>query len=99
MAAGQRPNYFLVWICLAALVVVSISAGLVLPKAAAIFLIFAVAAVKALLVALNYMHLKYERPLIYALAIIPLLVVAFLLFALFPDFVFHGQPLSFLASH
>lgn len=89
MTAGHRPNYFLIWICLAALVIVSISAGLVLPRATAVFFVFAVAAVKALLVALNYMHLKYEKPLLVALVIVPLLVVAILLFALFPDFVFH----------
>jgi len=90
MVHHNRPNYFLVWVCLVILVIVSIAASLLLPKSAALFLIFSVAAVKAVLVALNYMHLKYERPLFYAVAIIPLLIVAVLLFALFPDFVFHG---------
>lgn len=86
----HRPNYFLVWIWLVALVIVSIGASLLLPKSMAIFLIFVVAGIKALLVVLNYMHLKYEKPLLYALAIVPLVIVIILLFALFPDFVFHG---------
>jgi caa(3)-type oxidase subunit IV len=84
-----RPNYFAVWIWLVALVIISVVASSVLPKSAAVLLIFAVAAVKALLVVLNYMHLKYEKLLLYVLAIVPLLIVAVLIFALFPDFVFH----------
>lgn len=87
---AKRPHYFLLWIGLVVLVMVSIGAGSFLPKTAAVALIFFIAAVKATIVLLNYMHLKYERPLIYALALIPLLVVIVLLFALFPDFVFRG---------
>lgn len=86
----HRPNYLLVWMWLVILVVVSITASLLLPKSVALFLIFLVAVIKALLVALNYMHLKFEKPALYALVIIPLLVVAVLILALFPDFVFHG---------
>jgi len=87
---GHRPNYFLVWVWLLGLVIVSIMASLLLRKSVAVYLIFAAAIVKALLVAINYMHLKYERLLLYALAIVPLLIVFVLLFALFSDFVFHG---------
>ena len=90
MVHHNRPNYFLVWVCLVILVIVSIAASLFLPKAAAVVLIFAAATIKALLVVLNFMHLKYERPLLYALAIVPVLVITVLIFALFPDFVFHG---------
>lgn len=85
-----RPNYFLVWVWLVILVVVSIAASMLLPKSVALVLIFAAATMKALLVALNYMHLKYEKPLLYVLAIVPVLIVIVLLFALLPDFVFHG---------
>lgn len=90
MADGHRPNYFFVWLWLVVLVIFSIAASLVLPKSAALLVIFAAAGIKALLVILNYMHLKYEKPLLYALAIVPLLIVIVLMFALFPDFVFHG---------
>jgi cytochrome c oxidase subunit 4 len=86
----HRPNYFLVWIWLVALVIVSIGASLLLPKSMAIFLIFVVAGIKAVLVILNYMHLKYEKPVLYALVIVPFLIVIVLIFALFPDFVFRG---------
>ena len=90
MAEKNRPNYFLVWVCLVVLVIVSIAASSVLPKRVAVSLIFSVATIKALLVALNYMHLKYEKRIFYAFAIAPLVIVIILMFALFPDFVFHG---------
>ena len=86
----HRPNYLLVWMWLVGLVILSVAASFVLPKSAALFLIFLVALIKALLVLLNYMHLKFERPVLYALVIIPLLIVAVLIFALFPDFVFRS---------
>ena len=86
---AHRPNYFVVWLWLVGLVFISIGASVFLYKGAAILLIFFVALVKAVLVLLNYMHLKFERPLLYALVIVPLLIVAVLVFALFPDFVFH----------
>ena len=85
----HRPNYFVVWLWLVGLVLISIGASFFLPKGAALFLIFLVALIKAVLVLLNYMHLKFEKPLFYALVIVPLLIVAVLVFALFPDFVFH----------
>ncbi len=90
MDHGHRPNYFLVWVWLMLLVIVSIAANSVLPRSVALLLIFTVASIKALLVVLNYMHLKYEKPLLYALAIVPILIVVVLMFALFPDFVFRG---------
>lgn len=90
MAHENRPNYLLVWLGLVFLVMVSLGASLTLPKRAALFVIFTVAVIKALLVALNFMHLRYERLLLYVLAAVPLLIVVILLFALFPDFVLHG---------
>ena len=86
---AHRPNYFLVWLWLVGLVFLSIGASVFLSKGAAVLLIFLVALIKAILVLLNYMHLKFEKPALYALVIVPLLIVAVLIFALFPDFVFH----------
>ena len=88
---AHRPNYFVIWLWLIGLVFLSISASFFLPKGAAILLIFLAALIKAVLVLLNYMHLKFERPILYGLVIVPLLIVAILIFALFPDFVTHGQ--------
>ena len=60
-----------------------------LSRTAIVGLIFMIAALKALLVALYYMHVKFERGVIYAMAIVPVVLVVILTFLLFPDFVFH----------
>lgn len=89
MASHRRPNYVAIWGWLVALMILGLAASF-LPggRTLAVILIFATAVVKALLVALNYMHLKFEPRLIYAIAIVPVLFVLVLIVALFPDFVF-----------
>ena len=92
MTSGKpHPNYTAVWIWLMALLGVGLGASL-LPggRAVALVVIFATAFVKALLVALNFMHLRWENGLIYALALVPLVFAAILAVALFPDFVWHA---------
>jgi len=85
-----HPNYVTIWVWLVVLLVAGVIATrLPMGKSAINNLIFAIAAVKAVLVALNYMHLRSESWLIYALAIIPVLLVVALTFVLFPDIVFH----------
>ena len=85
-----RPNYvaILVWLVVLMLAGVLITL-LPLDRSAVVGLIFAVATVKAVLIALNYMHLKSESWLIYALAIVPVLLVVAMILVLFPDIVRH----------
>ncbi|MDH3444666.1 MAG: hypothetical protein OEN50_12115 [Deltaproteobacteria bacterium] len=45
--------------------------------------------VKALLVARNYMHMKNEKAIVYATALVPLAFIIIFLLARFPDFVYH----------
>jgi len=90
MSSVHQRHYLIIWVWLLALVVVSVAAVSVLPKLQALVLIFSVAIVKALLVARNYMHLKNEKAIIYAMALVPLAFIIILLFALFPDFVYRG---------
>jgi caa(3)-type oxidase subunit IV len=84
-----HPNYLAIWIWLVVLMAVSLAATL-LPggRAVAVSIIFAAAMAKALLVALNYMHLRFEPRLIYAIALVPVLFALVLAVALVPDFVF-----------
>jgi caa(3)-type oxidase subunit IV len=85
-----RPNYVAVWGWLVILLMVGVAvAYLPFPKSITTFLIFAIAAVKAVMVALNYMHLRFERLLIYAIAIVPLLLFLILTVTLIPDIVFN----------
>ena len=88
MSDAHTRHYFIIWIWLCLLVTVSIAAASLLPKFQALVLIFAVAWVKAILVARNYMHLKHEKAILYAMIFVPLAFVMILLFGLFPDFVY-----------
>ena len=89
MSNAQTRQTLVIWYWLMALVIVSVGASVVLPKAEALMLILSVAVIKALLVARNYMHLKHEKALIYAIALVPIAFVIVFLLGLFPDFVFH----------
>ncbi|MGZ8451183.1 MAG: cytochrome C oxidase subunit IV family protein [Candidatus Binatia bacterium] len=90
MSNAQTRQTLKIWYWLMALVILSVSASFVLPKAEALLLIFTVAVIKALLVARNYMHLKHERAIIYAIALVPLAFVIIFLMGMFPDFVYHS---------
>ena len=92
MTSGKaHPNYTAIWLWLLALMGLGLAAS-ALPggRTLAILVIFATAFAKAILVALNFMHLRFEPTLIYALVLIPLLFVVVLAAALFPDFVWHS---------
>jgi len=81
-----HPNYMAVWFWLVGLLAASVGVTyLPIPTGIALFLIFAMAGVKAGLVALNYMHLRYEQLLIYAMAIVPLVIFFILWVVLYPD--------------
>lgn len=77
----SHPNYVVIWVILVVLTVVSIAVGkYVEPKQLAISILFVNSAIKALLVALNFMHLKFEKLIIVLLVLTPL--VLFLVFVL-----------------
>lgn len=81
-----HPNYMAVWLWLIGLLIASVGAVYFpISKGAILFLIFTFAVVKALLVALYYMHLRFEQLLIYALAITPLVLFFTLWVVLYAD--------------
>jgi caa(3)-type oxidase subunit IV len=87
--AAVSRRYLTVWIWLLVLMSASLLAsGLPVTRAAIVTLMFVVAAVKAVLVALHFMHLRLESWLIYTIATVPVLLVLGLMVTLFPDFVF-----------
>jgi cytochrome c oxidase subunit IV len=84
--AHRHPHYVVIWYWLVGLALVSVVvSSLPVPQALATVLIFAAAVVKALLVALYYMHLRSERLLLYALVLVPLVFLATLVLVLLPD--------------
>ncbi|HVN63317.1 MAG TPA: cytochrome C oxidase subunit IV family protein, partial [Candidatus Binataceae bacterium] len=66
-ADNHDREYIMIWVWLVALLVTgTLIFMLPISKTAAIALIFGIAAVKAILVLRDYMHLKSERMLVYA---------------------------------
>jgi caa(3)-type oxidase subunit IV len=90
MASGTtHPNYVKIWVWLLGLMAAGLAATLTPGgQAIGVTLIFATATAKALLVALNYMHLRSEPRLICVIALVPVVFALILAIALFPDFVF-----------
>ncbi len=81
-----EPNYIAIWIYLAVLTVLElIVAYAPIPKAAMVGLLIGLAWAKAVLVAMYFMHLRFERRTLGIIAIIPAILVTFLTFMLVPD--------------
>ncbi len=73
----HHPNYTLIWVILLGLMIgqFGIKQLGILDYQLFIGFIFTVATVKTLLVALNFMHLKFESIVVYLLALSPVLFV------------------------
>ena len=78
-AEKKQPNYYFIWFLLFVLTMVEVGVAYVtaLPRNLLILILLALALWKAVLVAMYYMHLKYERLrlILLATAPIPLAVI------------------------
>ncbi len=85
-----RPNYVAVWAWLVILLGLSL-ASVFLPfsQTVTVTLIFVIAAVKAFLVAVNFMHLKFEQWLVRLIALVPLALFIIMTLTLIPDIAHH----------
>ena len=81
--------YGFVFVALVALTVVTVGVAMKRfePEAINVLIALAIASVKASLVALYFMHLKFEGKLIYLIAIVPVCLCVLLICALLPDIV------------
>jgi len=82
-AEHKRPNYILIWLYLFVLTVVEVSAAFLshIPKHWLILILLFFAVWKALLVALFFMHLKFERWRLRIIFMVPLPLAAILVTA------------------
>ena len=88
-AHDSETFYIQVWMWLVGLLVVgTVVVFLPIPKSLALLMVFAVAAVKGVLVVRNYMHLKAEHLIIYLIVLVPTLLIVGMLIALMPDIAF-----------
>jgi cytochrome c oxidase subunit 4 len=85
-----HPNYWAIWgwllaLTIAEVVVAIIPVGPAYPYAAKVLLLVGLALGKAALVALYFMHLRFEKRTLGLIAMTPLFLCVFLLFMLLPD--------------
>lgn len=87
--AHKHPNYILIWVYLALLTVAELALAFELPisRNLKLILLMALAIWKALLVAMFFMHLKFERWNLRILFIIPLPLAAILILAVITEHV------------
>ncbi|MDQ3441899.1 MAG: cytochrome C oxidase subunit IV family protein [Planctomycetota bacterium] len=85
----HHVNYIVCFLTLVALTVATVLAYYVFRTSESellkILVALAIAAVKAAVVAMFFMHLKFEGKLIYTIAIVPLILCVLLVVALIPD--------------
>jgi cytochrome c oxidase subunit IV len=81
--AHTRPNYILIWVYLFVLTVAEVGLAFELPvsRNVKLLLLLVLAVWKALLVAMFFMHLKFERWRLRLVFIIPLPLAAILVLA------------------
>ncbi len=78
-ASGTR-TYLAIWVWLAGLMLLSVVlAQLAISKTAIVLIVLGLSTIKALLVALYYMHLKIDRRLLTFIALVPFIIVLFAL--------------------
>jgi cytochrome c oxidase subunit 4 len=95
VAQHEEPNYMGVFWWLLILTILEISVIYApIARFAIVLLLIGMALTKATLVALYFMHLKYENRTLSFIALTPLLLCVFLIFALTPDLgaVLHQSP-------
>ncbi|MFQ5770657.1 MAG: cytochrome C oxidase subunit IV family protein [bacterium] len=88
--ASLEPNYigvfwWLVGLTIAEIVVAVVPTGVMFPKVAQGALLILMALGKASFVALYFMHLKFEKPVLGIIAFTPLILCTLLILALLPD--------------
>lgn len=79
----KQPNYMLVWLVLFVLTVIEVGVAMIaaLPKQVLILILIGLAIWKAVLVAMYYMHLKFEPRRLALLAASPLPLAVILVVA------------------
>lgn len=82
----EHPKYFKIFWWLLALTIIEV--GVAIPEYSIVLkaiLLIGLACSKAALVAIYFMHLKFERKTLTAIVLTPFIICVFLVFALMPD--------------
>ena len=83
--AHAHPNYIKIWYWLLVLLAISVAGPMLEIPAITIITAFGIATVKAYLVAANFMHLKFEKKIIWFLLILSICLLGVFFFGTAPD--------------
>ncbi|HTL54006.1 MAG TPA: cytochrome C oxidase subunit IV family protein [Planctomycetota bacterium] len=92
--AHQGPSYYLIFAALVVLTGITVGVSYVpgLSPEWALIVAMAIASLKATMVALFFMHLKFEIKPIYLVVGVPVVLTLILIVALMPDIGYHENP-------
>ena len=80
-----HPNYVKIWIWLVILLIISTVGPMLEIPVITLITAFGIAVVKAYMVAANFMHLKFEKHIIWFLMIMSLILLGVFFFGVAPD--------------
>ena len=100
-APHHHVNYYYIFFALVILTIVTVLVAFHRFESEVVNLLLAllVATIKATLVAMFFMHLKFEGKLIYMIFIVPLLLCVLLTVALIPDVLLPSQSTNNVSMH
>ena len=81
----EHPNYVKIWYWLLVLLAISVAGPMLEIPAVTIITAFGIALVKSFLVAANFMHLKFEKKIIWFLLIMSVCLLGVFFFGTAPD--------------
>ena len=81
----EHPNYVKIWYWLLVLLAISVAGPMLEVPAITLITAFGIAIIKSFLVAANYMHLKFEKKIIWLLLILALCLLGVFFFGTAPD--------------
>lgn len=95
-----KPDYMKIFVCLGVLTVVEVAVTFIpLVTVAKAVLLIALASSKAVLVAMYFMHLRFETRTLGIIVFTPFVICVFLIFMLMPDVGFKPHQSSIRAEH
>ena len=81
----EHPNYVKIWYWLLVLLAISVAGPMLEVPAITLITAFGIAIIKSFLVAANFMHLKFEKKIIWLLLILSLCLLGVFFFGTAPD--------------
>lgn len=91
MSRLKSKTYLVIYSWLMGLTALEVALAMMgLPKMALAILLVSTALAKASLIVLYFMHMKFDKPLVWLLPGIPVALALFFVGMLFPDMVYHA---------